>query len=112
MSLQVHLPGQHMVYFNTNVPIETIAARAQTERTTLTAFFNLNQLDESAHQFTYQELPQHFVWDRKKNMWNRHVRGHHRSNVFHLTNCRQALLPLDLTYHRKRTNQLGRPMLF
>ena len=75
MSLQVHLPGQHMVYFNTNVPIETIAARARTEQTMLTAFFNLNQLDESAHQFTYQELPQHFVWDRKKNMWNRRVRG-------------------------------------
>ena len=28
MSLQVHLSGQHMVYFNTNVPIETIAAHA------------------------------------------------------------------------------------
>jgi hypothetical protein len=31
MSLQIHLPGQHMVVFKPNEPIENVTARAQEE---------------------------------------------------------------------------------
>ena len=75
MSLQVHLPGQHMVVFKPNESIETVTLRAEQERTMLTAFFQLNQNDADAHQYTYQELPEHFVWDRTNKEWKRRQRG-------------------------------------
>jgi DNA replication protein DnaC len=75
MSLQVHLPGQHMVVFNPNESIETVAAHAEQERTMLTAFFQLNHDDPLAQQYTYQEAPQHFVWDRRNKEWKHRQRG-------------------------------------
>jgi hypothetical protein len=75
MSLQVHLPGQHMVVFKPNEPIENVTARAQQERTMLTAFFELNRDDPVARQYTYQEAPLHFVWDRGKKQWKHRQRG-------------------------------------
>jgi hypothetical protein len=75
ISLQVHLPGQHMVVFKPNEPIETVRARAEQERTMLTAFFELNRNDVDAHQYTYQQLPEYFVWDRAKKEWKRRQRG-------------------------------------
>ena len=75
MSLQVHLPGQHMVVFKPNEPIERVRARASEEKSMLTAFFELNRIDPDARQFTYQELPLHYVWDRSKKRWTRRQRG-------------------------------------
>jgi hypothetical protein len=75
MSLQVHLPDQHMVVFNPNDAPETVRARAKQERTMLTAFFQLNRSDPVARQYTYQELPLHFVWDRANKRWNYRQRG-------------------------------------
>jgi hypothetical protein len=69
MSLQVHLPGQHMVLFNPNELIETVAAYAEQERTMLMAFFQLNHDDPLARQYTYQETLQHFVWDCRNKEW-------------------------------------------
>ena len=75
MSLQVHLPGQHLVVFNANESVQTISSRAEHEQTMLTAYFRLNERDASARPFTYQELPLHFVWDPKKKEWRRRMRG-------------------------------------
>lgn len=75
MSLQVHLPGQHMVVFNANEAPDAVAAHAQQEKTMLTAFFELNRTDPSAHDHTYQELPLFFVWDRRVKKWKRRQRG-------------------------------------
>ena len=75
MSLQVHLPGQHMVVFNANEAADAVRARAQEEKTMLTAFFELNRTDPSAHRHTYQELPLFFVWDRRLKKWKRRQRG-------------------------------------
>ena len=75
MSLQVHLPGQHMVVFNANESLQAVTARAEQERTMLTAFFDLNRTNLLAHNYTYQELPLHFVWDSRKKQWNDRQRG-------------------------------------
>jgi PIF1-like helicase len=75
ISLQVHLPGRHQVIFNPNEPIELVTARAQHERTMLTAFFDLNHHDPFAHQYTYPELPLHFVWESGTKKWKRRQRG-------------------------------------
>jgi DNA replication protein DnaC len=75
MSLQVHLPGQHFVVFNPNEPPETVYARAEEEKTMLTEFFEINKTDPCAREYTYQELPLHFVWDRSNKIWKRRQRG-------------------------------------
>jgi len=71
ISLQVYLLGQHMVTFepNPNDSVESIAAHAWDKCTMLTTLFELNRTDIEAHQYTYQELPQHYVWDINKKKW-------------------------------------------
>ena len=82
MSLQVHLPGQHMVVFKPNEPAEAVRARAEQEKTMLTAWFDINRTDDVAHQYTYQELPQHFTWDRCEKNWKRRQRGSTLGRLF------------------------------
>lgn len=53
ISLQVHLPGQHLVQFDAGESIEVVTACAEQEQTMLTAFFDLNNRVPYAHQFTY-----------------------------------------------------------
>ena len=72
MSLQIHLPGQHMVVFDANQPLDVVAANAEQQRSMLTAFFELNREDVSARQYTYQDIPLHFTWDRKNKIWWHH----------------------------------------
>ena len=74
MSLQIHLPGQHMVVFDANQPLDIVAANAEQQRSMLTAFFELNREDVSARQYTYQDIPLHFTWDRKNKIWRRRRR--------------------------------------
>ena len=75
ISLQVHLPGQHMVLFNTNESPQVVSSRVEREQTMLTGYFRLNQLNHSARCFTFQEIPLHFVWDPKKKEWRKRQRG-------------------------------------
>ena len=35
----------------------------------LTAFFKLNRDNPTAQQYTYQEMPLHFIWDRRNKEW-------------------------------------------
>jgi hypothetical protein len=53
ITLQIHLPRQHMVVFNPHKASENVSAHTQQEKTMLTAFFNLNKKDPSVCNFTY-----------------------------------------------------------
>ena len=75
ISLQVHLPGHHFIVFNPNESVHVVTARAEQETTMLTTFFALNQTDRTAHQYTYPELPLHFIWNRTHKLWRRQQRG-------------------------------------
>ena len=72
--LQIHLPGQHMVTFNTNEDVDAVLSRASQERTTLTAYFEANaslgDLGVQARKYTYQEFPQHFTWKLDGKKWS------------------------------------------
>ena len=65
-----------MVIFDPDESIETVATRGEQEKTMLTAYFDLNKNDPIAHQYTYQELPQHFIWDCSKKVWKQRQRGY------------------------------------
>jgi hypothetical protein len=82
MSLQVHLPGQHMVVFNTNDTIEEVTAQAEQENTMLTSFFTLNRDNELAREYTYQELPLHFVWNKRHKIWTPRKTGGTISHLY------------------------------
>jgi PIF1-like helicase len=75
MSLQIHLPGQHMVIFKPKQKPEDIRRHAESEKTMLTALFEINRIDPIARQYTYQELPEHFVWDRDLKKWKHRQRA-------------------------------------
>ncbi|XP_023239126.1 LOW QUALITY PROTEIN: uncharacterized protein LOC111637795 [Centruroides sculpturatus] len=72
--LPVHLQNEHIVYFQQGN--EQVAAhRAQSKDTKLTGWFKLNVVDETAHDFTYSEIPKHFVWKDTTAMWERRQMG-------------------------------------
>ena len=78
--LQVHLPNHHMVMFNPNIhDLNTVLERGAHQRTSLTAFFEANAdpgpLRQEARKYTYQEFPQHFVYDPNKRKWSIRQRG-------------------------------------
>ena len=108
MSLQVHLPEQHMVLFNANESPQIVSSRAEREQTMLTGYFRLNQLNHSAHCFTFQEIPLHFIWDpKKKGMEKTTMWWNNWPNDICLSYCRQALLPLHSTHCHQRFKKLG-----
>jgi hypothetical protein len=82
--LQVHLPGQHLVTHNPDDSHAAILERAAHEKTMLTEFFKANRsiedggYGELAQRYTYQEFPEHFVWDassRSQRQWKVRQRG-------------------------------------
>ena len=37
----------------------------------LTAFFQLNQTDEEARQYLYEQIPYHYIFNSEKKIWTR-----------------------------------------
>jgi len=81
--LAIHLPDQHNVIFEEGKEAEALE---KDSITSLTAWFELNQKDPEANQYTYAELCDHYVfgpWDIitedgkkiKKKMWRKRLRG-------------------------------------
>jgi hypothetical protein len=75
ISLQVHLPGHHLVVYNPHESPDVVSARAEQEMTMLTAFFALNRENPSARQYTYPEIPLHFVWIDSEKRWKERQLG-------------------------------------
>ena len=62
--LQLHLEGEHNVTFREESTTAEVEDRAENATSTLIQFFNECAQDENAHQYLYQEFPQHYVWLR------------------------------------------------
>lgn len=73
--LPFHLPDQKNCTFRANESLVNVAAREKYRLSKLEAFFVLNQLDESARKYTYEEIPQHYVWHDKERRWNKRKKG-------------------------------------
>ncbi|XP_065680665.1 uncharacterized protein LOC101240834 [Hydra vulgaris] len=72
--LQVHLPDNQRVYFNEGEERVAIDRAAQRD-THLTAWFKLNAEINEARQYSYVEIPYHFVFDGKNCKWKVRQRG-------------------------------------
>ena len=69
--LAVHLPEQHY-----REGEEALAAdRASTRNTHLTAWFELNNNNASAHQILYPDIPKHYVFNDRDKKWTLRQRG-------------------------------------
>jgi hypothetical protein len=72
--LAIHLPFNQAVYFRPGEEEQALDRAAQ-QNSHLTAWFNLNQLDENAHQYLYTEIPLHYVFDKSQKKWKVRQRG-------------------------------------
>ena len=64
--MQLHLPRMHFVIFNEEEALVSIIERSAQQQTTLTGFFVCCASDEFTRTLTYQEFPQHYVWNNKQ----------------------------------------------
>ena len=76
--LQIHLPGEQTVFFDSNNKDESIERIEKSERTKLTSFFELNCKEDEdgrhARTLLYRDIPEHFTWNTDKNEWRRRKR--------------------------------------
>lgn len=73
--LSFHLPDQKYVTFRETDNLKNVCERAEKKRSKLEAFFELCQTDIDALQYTYQEIPRHYVWNSDICMWTKRKKG-------------------------------------
>ena len=64
--LQLHLPEEQTVYFDSNKKDESIEEIEKAAQTKLTSFFELNCQDEFAQTLLYQQIPKHYTWNTRQ----------------------------------------------
>ncbi|XP_017221484.1 uncharacterized protein LOC108198232 [Daucus carota subsp. sativus] len=79
--LPFHLPGQKNCTFHSNQPLDKVAEREKDRLSKLEAFFLLCNTDATAQQYTYQEIPKHYVWNDVERKWNRRKRGYQKGRL-------------------------------
>ncbi|KAL6218678.1 hypothetical protein ACLB2K_011888 [Fragaria x ananassa] len=73
--LQIHLPNMQQVTFNVERTVEDILDDDRPKMSMLTEFFTLNQSEENAMAYLYQEIPEHYRWDKDTKKWAAENRG-------------------------------------
>jgi hypothetical protein len=63
--LSVHLKDGQSIFFEEN-QAENALRRESVACTTLTAYFDLNDSDSSAHEYLYQDIPNHYIFKNKE----------------------------------------------
>ncbi|GBM80678.1 hypothetical protein AVEN_137206-1 [Araneus ventricosus] len=72
--LAVHLPQQPPIVYQDGQESQAIE-RAALRKTTLTSWFELNKNDPSAHNISYSDIPQYYVFDKSTTNWKKRQRG-------------------------------------
>ncbi|XP_074355736.1 uncharacterized protein LOC141695387 [Apium graveolens] len=97
--LQFHLPGDKKCTFCANEALGKVAAREKNKFSKLEAFFYLNSVDVNARKYTYDEIPQFYVWNDGERKWTMRKRGFQigRLCYVHHSTGEPWFLPLLLT---------------
>ncbi|GBL98793.1 hypothetical protein AVEN_8670-1 [Araneus ventricosus] len=72
--LAVHLPQQQPIVYQDGQEVQAIE-RAALRKTTLTSWFELNKNDPSAHNISYSDIPQYYVFNKSTTNWKKRQRG-------------------------------------
>lgn len=104
--LSLHLPGGKNCTFRANERLDKIAARERYRLSKLEAYFELNNSDPNARQYTYDEIPRHYVWDDGERRWKSRKKGFQigRLSYAHHTSGELWYLRLLLTKVRGPTS--------
>nr|XP_017255894.1 PREDICTED: uncharacterized protein LOC108225517 isoform X3 [Daucus carota subsp. sativus] len=73
--LPFHLPGQKNCTFRASEKLEKVLERENERLSKLEAFFMLNKFDINARRYTYDQIPQHYVWNDLARRWTTRKRG-------------------------------------
>ncbi|XP_074336540.1 uncharacterized protein LOC141673679 [Apium graveolens] len=73
--LPFHLPDQKNCTFRADGSLQEVAEKEKQRLSKLEAFFVLNKTDSNARKFTYDEIPQHYVWNDTARSWKKRQRG-------------------------------------
>ncbi|GBM72393.1 hypothetical protein AVEN_53575-1 [Araneus ventricosus] len=68
--LAVHLPQQQPIVYQDGQEDQAIE-RAALRKTTLTSWFELNKNDPLAHNISYSDIPQYYVFDKSTTNWKK-----------------------------------------
>ncbi|GBM48538.1 hypothetical protein AVEN_184562-1 [Araneus ventricosus] len=72
--LAVHLPQQQPIVYQDGQEAQAIE-RAALRKTTLTSWFELNKNDPLAHNISYSDIPQYYMFDKSTTNWKKRQRG-------------------------------------
>eukprot|EP00794_Sanderia_malayensis_P002692 gene2692-biopygen2223 len=67
--LAIHLPDQHAIYFT-----DPDQAAHRNNDSMLMAYFTLNQTEQNAHQYLYQDIPEHYTFNKSTKQWQQRKR--------------------------------------
>lgn len=73
--LPFHLPGQKSCTFHANENLGKVADREKDRLSKLEALFLLNRSDPNANSYTYDQIPQHYVWNDGSRRWTPRKKG-------------------------------------
>lgn len=73
--LPFHLENEKYVTFKSTDNLDHVIKQAAEKSSKLEAFFKLCQENVDARRYTYQEIPEHFVWDSDIYKWRPRKRG-------------------------------------
>lgn len=71
MKLNYHLPNQHAITLRDSECLPALIQREGIDLTMFIDWFELNKRDTDANQYTYAEIPTHYVWHEKTKMWKK-----------------------------------------
>lgn len=69
------MPNEKYVTFNNNDNLLNVCRRAEQKNSKLEAFFQLCRDVPDARVYTYQEIPEYFVWDSTECAWKFRKKG-------------------------------------
>jgi hypothetical protein len=64
LPLTVHLPSMHMVTYNERDDLHNVINREQSQKSMLTEYFRMNNVEPFATSFLYREFLEYYRWDR------------------------------------------------
>ncbi|XP_017217100.2 uncharacterized protein LOC108194658 [Daucus carota subsp. sativus] len=74
--LSFHLPGEKNCVFKPSDSLKKVAGREKNRHSQLEAFFFLNSTDCTANQYTYDQIPMHYVWNVSDHAWTVRKKGY------------------------------------
>ena len=100
--LPVHLEDQQLIIFSDEDKLDDLANnRVETQ---LTHFLKLNETNEDVRELYYYQMPLHYVWNKKKNLWTKRK----QYNLICAVTLFFGFITILILLRKKTTNVIGR----